>query len=45
MLKAGGQFGDYNLEMCVSLTQVLPAAKTYAQTGQTDPMQSRDRQG
>lgn len=37
MLKAGGQFGDYNLKMCVSLTQVLPAAKTYAQTSDEWP--------
>ena len=36
MLTAGGQAGDYDLKRCVSLREVLLAAKTYAETGQTD---------
>lgn len=33
-LKAGGQYGDYDLKLCVSLVDALAAAKTYAETGQ-----------
>ena len=36
MLTAGGQTGDYDLKRCVSLREVLLAAKTYAETGQID---------
>lgn len=35
-LKAGGQYGDYDLRQCVSLDSVLRAAKTYAETGQIE---------
>jgi len=36
-LKAGGQFGDYQLRQRANLDQVLVAAKTYAQIGKPDP--------
>ena len=36
MLVAGGQLGDYECKKCVSLREVLQAAKTYAETGQID---------
>jgi hypothetical protein len=36
MLKVGGQVGDYALKMCVGLAEALRAARTYAETGQTD---------
>lgn len=36
MLTAGGQAGDYELKRCVSLREVLLAAKTYAETGQIE---------
>lgn len=36
-LVAGGQRGDYDLRICVTLDDALRAAKTYAETGQLDP--------
>ncbi len=36
LLVAGGQRGDYDLKLCVSLSHTLRAAKTYAETGQLD---------
>jgi hypothetical protein len=37
LLVAGGQLGDYENKICVSLNDVLLAARTYAQTGQNEP--------
>jgi hypothetical protein len=36
MLTTGGQVGDYELKICVSLREALQAAKTYAETGEVD---------
>jgi hypothetical protein len=36
-LVAGGQRGEYDLRLCVSLSDALRAAKHYAETGRTDP--------
>jgi hypothetical protein len=36
LLKVGGQFGDYGLKICVGLAEAMRAARTYAETGQTD---------
>jgi hypothetical protein len=44
LLKAGGQDGDYDARQCVSLTDALRAAKTYAETGQIDPSLTWERQ-
>lgn len=35
-LNVGGQIGDYDAKMCVSLNDALRSAKTYAETGQTE---------
>ena len=45
LLKAGGQFGDYELRLCVGLKEALRAARTYAQTGQSDATLTWERQG
>lgn len=37
LMVAGGQRGDYDLQLCVGLTEALQAAKTYAESGQLDP--------
>jgi hypothetical protein len=37
LLVAGGQRGEYDLRKFVSLTDAMRAAKTYAETGATDP--------
>jgi hypothetical protein len=37
LMVAGGQEGDYDLELCVGLTEALQAAKTYAESGMLDP--------
>jgi Immunity protein Imm1 len=37
LMVAGGQRGNYDLELCVSLTRALRAAKSYAETGGLDP--------
>lgn len=37
LMVAGGQRGDYDLELCVGLSEALRAAKTYAESGQLDP--------
>jgi hypothetical protein len=37
LLVAGGQRGDYELKLCVTLSEALRAARTYAETGQHDP--------
>jgi hypothetical protein len=34
---AGGQPGDYDLELCVGPAEALQAAKRYAELGQLDP--------
>jgi Immunity protein Imm1 len=36
-LVAGGQRGDYDLKVCVSLSEALRAARIYAETGGHDP--------
>lgn len=36
-LVAGGQRGDYDLKICVSLSEALRAARAYAETGAHDP--------
>lgn len=43
-LVAGGQRGDYDLEICVDLSDALRAAKTYAETGGLDPALTWKRQ-
>jgi hypothetical protein len=37
LLKAGGQFGEYDLKMRVGLDSALQAARMYAENGQPDP--------
>ena len=36
LMVAGGQRGDYDLQLCVGLTEALQAARTYAESGQLD---------
>ena len=36
MLVAGGQCGEYAEKLCVSLSEALRAARSYAETGQPD---------
>jgi hypothetical protein len=45
MLVAGGQYGDYPLKSCVSLSEALRAAKTYAETGENDSSLNWQRRG
>jgi len=36
LMVAGGQRGEYDLQLCVSLEDALQAARTYAESGQLD---------
>jgi len=36
LIVAGGERGDYDLQLCVGLTEALQAARTYAESGQLD---------
>lgn len=44
-LVAGGQRGDYANKQCVGLTEVLRAAKTYAESGQLEASLIWEKQG
>lgn len=43
-LVAGGQCGDYELKLCVSLSEGLRAARSYAETGQHDSTLTWEKQ-
>ncbi len=45
LLVAGGQMGNYEIKLCVSLAEVLRAAKTYAETGQLESTLTWEEQG
>jgi len=45
LLKAGGQFGDYEIKLCVGFDEALRAARTYAMTGQNDATLTWEKQG
>jgi hypothetical protein len=44
-LVAGGQLGNYELRMCVSLSDAVRAARTYAEQGKPEPSLAWEKQG